>query len=369
MSSSDRHRPVIVVEDDHFLRMFRVILDPDAPAEMRAALIDFMAHDEPDFAGWLDRMRGRLPTLWPARVVMANSTEEFAQLLPQATVAIVEGFAIGAAQLATAPHLRAVQKYGSLARGIDVEACSARGVEVLTIRRRANIQCAEHIFALMLALARKIHLYANRLTPEQLAERGHQLRPFDRRFTPNGNWARVPGLRALNGSTIGIIGLGEIGREVAVRAHAFGMRILYHQRARLPPEDERSHAATYATLDELLGQSDWVVPQIPGRPATRHFLDAARLARLKQGAMIVNVSRADLIDRDALIAALASGHVGGVGFDPPYWSPGRPDDALMRFDNVVITPHFGGSPRQNALDDFVEMLCGMEQAINGRKLS
>lgn len=367
MSSHDQRRPVVVVEDDHFLRMFRVILDPDAPAEMVDAVCDFMAHDEPDFQGWMDRLRSSLVGLWPARVVMVHSTEELARRLPEADIVVVEGEEIGAPQLAAAPHLKAVQKYGSLTRGIDVDACQARGIDVLTIRRRANIQCAEHIFALMLALSRKIHLYANRLTPEQLAERGHELRPFDRRFTPNGNWARVPGLRALNGSTIGIIGLGEIGREVASRANAFGMRVIYHQRTRLSPEVERAFAAAYASLNDLLAASDWIVPQIPGTPATRGFLDGPRLARIKPGAMIVNVSRADLIDREALIAALASGQLGGIGMDPPYWSPGRADDELMRFDNVVITPHFGGSPRRNALEDFEDMMSGIAAVLQRKE--
>ena len=83
--------------------------------------------------------------------------------------------------------------------------------------------------------------------------------------------------------------------------------------------------------------------------------------------MIVNVSRADLIDRDALIAALACGHLGGVGLDPPYQSPGRADDELTLLDTVVITPHFGGSPRQNALYDFEDMLTGIAAVMQRRK--
>jgi phosphoglycerate dehydrogenase-like enzyme len=367
MSSQNQERPKVIVEDDHFLRMFRVILDPDAPAEMVEAVCDFMVHDEPDFRGWMRRLRARLDGLWPAHVVMVHSHEELTQHLPSADVAVVEGERIGKEEIALAPKLKAIQKYGSLTRGVDVAACRARSIDVLTIRRRANIQCAEHIFALMLSLSRKIHTYANCLTPEQFAERGNMLRPFDRRFTPNGNWARIPGLRALNESTIGIIGLGEIGREVAIRANAFGMRVLYHQRTQLPAEEERRYAATYASLSDLLGASDWVVPQIPGTPETRGLIDATRLAQMKRGAMIVNVSRADLIDRDALISALASGHLGGVGLDPPYWSPGRTDDELMQFENVVITPHFGGSPRQNALADFEEMMMGIASVLQRRR--
>lgn len=367
MSSQNKQRPTVLVEDDHFLRMFRVILDPDAPAEMVEAVRDFMAHDEPDFMGWMQHLRARLDGLWPARVVMVHSREELLQSLPLADIAVVEGERIGKEEIALASNLKAIQKYGSLTRGVDVDACRERSIDVLTIRRRANIQCAEHIFALMLSLSRKIHSYANCLTPEQFAARGNILRPFDRRFTPNGNWARVPGLRALNESTIGIIGLGEIGREVAIRANAFGMRVLYHQRTQLSAEDERRYAATYVPLTDLLGASEWIVPQIPGTSETRGFIDATRLAQMKRGGMIVNVSRADLIDRDALISALASGHLGGIGLDPPYWSPGRTNDELMKFENVVITPHFGGSPRQNALADFEEMTMGIASVLQRRR--
>lgn len=355
-------RPVILVEDDVFLRLFQVILDPEAPVAMIAAFADFMAHDEPDFAGWCDGVRARSAGLFPARVVLFASDDEFRAAMPSADALVVEGQQVGAVELSAAPRLRMIQKYGVMLRNLDMRACAVRGVEVLTIRRRANIQCAEHIFALMLSLARKIHSYQGKLSAEQLASLGHTLRPFDRTYTPNGNWARVPGLRALNESTIGIIGMGEIGREVATRANAFGMRVIYHQRTRHQPGLEQVLGVSYAPLEQLLAQSDWVIPQIPGSPATRHFLGRERLRLLKPGACIVNVSRADIIDREALIDELRSGHIGGLGLDPPYQSPGRDDDELLEFPNVVITPHFGGSPRQNALKDFEDMVVGMARA-------
>ena len=360
---TSRERPLIVVEDDPFLRLIPVILDPDTAPDMIAAFADFMAHDEPDFIGWCARLREAVHGLWPARVVVVESVDEMRSALPQATIAIVESMPFGASELAAAPRLRCVQKYGALARNVDTAACAARGVKVLTIRRRANLACAEHAFALILALARKIHDYANVLSPRALATRGHTLKPFGREHTPNGNWARIPGLVSLHGSTIGIIGLGEIGREVATRARAFEMRVLYHQRTRLDPAEEQTLSATYCDLDALLAQSDWIVPQLPASPATRHLLDAARLARVKPGAVIVNVSRPDVMERVAVIAALKSGRLGGLGLDPPYEAPGREDDELQHLPNVIVTPHFAGSPRQNGLDDFDEMIRGMAREI------
>src|SRR5262249_59930809 len=112
------------------------------------------------------------------------------------------------------------------------------GIKVLTIRRRANIACAELAIALMLTLAKKLHRLAGRISVEQLREIGYAYKPFDRRHTPNSNWPRISGLRVLNGATVGIIGLGDIGRGIAIRAAQFGMRILYYQRTP-PPTAER----------------------------------------------------------------------------------------------------------------------------------
>jgi phosphoglycerate dehydrogenase-like enzyme len=167
----------------------------------------------------------------------------------------------------------------------------------------------------------------------------------------------------LNGSTIGIIGLGEIGREIALRATAFGMNILYFQRTRLPPGEEATLGVSYRPLHALLAQSDWVVPQLPGDPSTRHFIDRGRLALMKPGACLINVSRAEVVERDALIAALGSGHLGGFALDPPYEVPGRPDDELLAFDNVILTPHMAGSPRSNGLRDIEDVITGIAQTV------
>ena len=133
--------------------------------------------------------------------------------------------------------------------------------------------CAEHAFALILTLARRIHCINGLNSIEQLSAASFPYKPFDRRHVPGGNWGRIAGTRSLNGSTIGIIGLGEIGREIALRAAAFGMNILYFQRTRLPSSEEETLCVSYRPLHALLAESDWVVPQLPGDPSTQHFID------------------------------------------------------------------------------------------------
>jgi phosphoglycerate dehydrogenase-like enzyme len=208
----------------------------------------------------------------------------------------------------------------------------------------------------MLTLAKKLHRLAGRISVEQLDELGYAYKPFDRRHTPNSNWPRISGLRMPNESTLGIIGLGEIGREIALRAAAFGMRTLYYQRTRLPEAEERELQATYVPFERLLADSDWVVPQLPSAPATKNFISRAQFARMKPGAFLINVSRADVVDRAALIEALKSGRLGGFALDPLYEEPGRSDDELLGFENVVLSPHIAAQPRFNALDDLADMM-------------
>jgi phosphoglycerate dehydrogenase-like enzyme len=98
------------------------------------------------------------------------------------------------------------------------------------------------------------------------------------------------------------------------------------------------------------------VPQLPSAPATRGFIGRAQFARMKAGACLVNVSRADIVERAALLEALESGRLGGFALDPLYEEPGRGDDELLRFDNVVLSPHIAAQPRFNALDDLAEMM-------------
>jgi glyoxylate reductase len=355
----DEAEPVIVVEDDVFTRLIQVVLDPRTPAERVDAFRAFMAHDEPDFEGWCDRVRAAVPQLVPSRVILVETQDELRAALPAARCVVIESLTIGSEELALAPGLRIVQKFGTVLRTIDVDACAARGVLVRTQRRRANVACAEWVMMAMLALSRKLKRIGGRISPEQLAEVGYSAKAFPAGHTARNNWGRIPGLRILYGSTMGLIGFGEIGREVALRAAAFGMRLLYTQRSPAPAHDEAAFGVAYAPLDELLARSDFVSIQLPFNDGTRNYLDRARLERLKAGAFLVNVARAELIEREGLLAALRAGRLGGFALDPLYEAPGRSDDELLTFDNVILTPHIGAQPRFNALDDLADIITAL----------
>jgi phosphoglycerate dehydrogenase-like enzyme len=354
---------VLVVEDDPFLRVAGLLLDPNTSAERYAAFADFFAHDEPDFAGYVAGVRERVGALYPAEVRIVSTQNELRAALPGAGALIVEGLTVGAEELAAGSDLKVVQKFGALPRNINEAACAAKGVRVLTLRRRVNCACAEMAFALMLTLAKKLNRVLGRISVEQLAEAGYVYKPFDRRHTPNSNWPRISGVRILYGSTIGIVGLGEIGCEIALRAKAFGMRTLYYQRTPLQEAQERALDATYAPLASLLAASDWVVPVLPSSPATRGLIGRDELAQMKPAAMLVNIARADVVDRAALIEALRTKRLGGFALDPLYEAPGKSDDELLTFPNVAISPHLAAQPRFNALSDLSDLCTGLAHAI------
>ncbi len=365
MNSSPR--PIFVVENDTFLRLIQVVLDPNVPAERIEAFAHFCKHDLPDFAGWCEGVRDQVPNLYPADVRLVDDQAQLLSNIPGAQVAVVEELSVGQKELAAAGNaLRIVQKYGATTRNIDHAACANAGIQVLTVRRRANISTAEQGLALMLALARQINQNANLISEEQLRAAGYSPTRYDRAHTPNGNWARIPGLVTLYRRQLGIVGLGEIGRELALRAVALGMRTVYSQRTRLAVEVERQYQATYVSLDELLATSDCVSLHLPGSPETRNFIGHRELGIIKPGAFLINVSQPQLVDREALRQALVSRRLGGYGLDNFYEEPGDANDPLIKFRNVIITPHLGGSPRSNSLDDIEELLVNLAKNLKQR---
>lgn len=348
----------IVVEEDHFLKVIPVVLDPAVAEPHRQAVVEFFAHDEPDFPGWCDRLRHKLPGLYPAEVVFAADEADLAAKMADADGIIVESLRVDAASLAGASRLAVVHKYGTITTNIDLAACASRGVAVRTLRRVVNIAVAEQACALMLALAKRIGELNGRVEETALRQAGYRVRPRQPRYTGYSNFAGITGLKTLFGASLGIIGLGEVGREIARRARGFEMEIGYFQRTPLETSAERELGVRYLPLDDLLAWSDYVVVQLPSNAQTRGMIGKAALGRMKAGAVLVDVARPELIDHDALIAALKAQRLGGLGLDVLYTEPCDPAEPLLgcRGGNVILMPHTAVAGRANALRD-VETLC------------
>ena len=147
----------------------------------------------------------------------------------------------------------------------------------------------------------------------------------------------------IGGKQLGIIGMGRIGQAVAHRARAFGLDVVYHNRHRLPPSIESMFGARYEPdLEQLIAQSDIITLHCPAGSSTHHLINAARLREMKPSAFLINTARGDLIDEEALIAALASGEIAGAGLDVFANEP-RVDPRLLALPNVIALPHLGSA--------------------------
>jgi phosphoglycerate dehydrogenase-like enzyme len=267
----------------------------------------------------------------------------------------VEGVAVTAEVLASAPALRLIQKHGEDCRNIDLVAARRGGVSVAVLRRMANAAVAEHTLLLMLAVAR-------RLPAAQAATRAPAAR--GPRESSHYNWARLPGVTSLGGRTLGLVGLGEVGRAVARRASALGMRLLYTQRRRLSPALERALGAEFRPLAALLAGSDVVSLHVPLTDETRHLIDRATIARMRRGAILVNTARGGLVDELALGAAVRAGHLAGAGLDVRAEEP-PPVPGLAALPTVVATPHVAAGSGAELVRDARAVLTNIRRVRRG----
>lgn len=181
-------------------------------------------------------------------------------------------------------------------------------------------------------------------------------------------WAPTAMLgRKLGGKTLGIVGMGRIGQAVAHRARAFGLEIAYHNRKRLPEAIERMFAARWVeSIDDLVTQADILTLHCPATPGNHHLIDERRLSLMKQGASLINTARGDLVDQEALIAALESGHLAGAGLDV-YPDEPNVDERLIRHPNVMTLPHIGSATREGREDSGHKVIANIRMWADGHR--
>jgi phosphoglycerate dehydrogenase-like enzyme len=266
---------------------------------------------------------------------------ELRSLLADAEALIVHHRSASLEVIEAAPRLRFIQKYGGRRDGIDTEAARRWGIVVALMPLPGAIAVAEHAMALVLACAKKIipahHLTATGayrdlgIQPAVTTERSHGFQ-----------WMKIAGVEELYGQTMGIFGFGDIGNEVARRAQAFGMRVIYHKRTPLPADLEQELAVTYASKDDLLRESDFLVLTSPLTPETEKAIGERELSSMKATAYLINVSRGGVIDEPALVTALQAHRLAGAGLDVFVQEPIPYDHPLLALDNVILTPHIAG---------------------------
>jgi glyoxylate reductase len=277
------------------------------------------------------------------------SADELARRLGDADGALVTGGdRIDAPLLAACPRLKVVSNIAVGFNNIDLTACTEHGVAATNTPDVLNEATADHAWALLLAAARR------------LGEAERWLRA--------GRWKRwefeaLMGVE-LFGKTLGIVGLGRIGRAIARRAAGFSMRVLYHNRTRLAPELEGG--AEYRTLDALLAEADHVIVVVPYSAATHHLIGARELALMKPTAVLVNIARGGVVDDAALIAALRAGRLFAAGLDVFENEPAL-DPGFLALENAVLSPHIASSTRETRAAMAQLAIRNLEDVLAGRR--
>ena len=242
---------------------------------------------------------------------------------------------------AAGPSLQLVQLCSARRDRVDLEAARARGVPVALMPQRGCIAVAEQTLLLMLGVSKKVVRAHEATVGGEYRERGVEpIRTEERRH--RFQWMQLPGIFELHGRTLGLVGFGEIATEVARRARAFGMEVVYFSRRRLPAAIEAEEGVSFRRLPALLGESDFVSLHVPLSNETERLIDAAALARMKPEAYLVNTCRGGVVDEDALVEALSSGRIAGAGLDVFLHEPVPHDHPMLRLDNVLLAPHLGG---------------------------
>jgi phosphoglycerate dehydrogenase-like enzyme len=247
---------------------------------------------------------------------------------------------VDAELIASAPKLKLILRLGSMAYDIDAEAARAAGVIVCRYPDAGTIAVAEHCILQMLALGKKLR-EVERVALEASAQWGEPQQTDEDTFAYN--WSGREGIDRVLDRTVGILGMGEIGAELARRLATWGCVTLYTKRRRLPEAVERELSITYADADTLLAESDYLVCLLPYLPDTVNYLNSERIARLKTGAFVMSCGSGGTFDEEVLAGALQAGKIGGVAVDSHGWEPLRADNPLLLLAragaNVLLTPH------------------------------
>lgn len=252
--------------------------------------------------------------------------------------------------IAAAPALKAICNFAVGYNNIDLAACSRAGVMATNTPGVLDDTTADLAWALLMATARRL--------------------PAAERWLRNGEWQGWQFIQWLGSdvhhATLGILGMGRIGQAVARRALGFDMKVIYHNRTRLPADKEDACRARFVDRDTLLRESDFLVLLLPYSPESHHTIGAAELALMKPTAHLINVARGGIVDDEALISALRQRRLAGAGIDvfegEPKYNPG-----FLELDNVALTPHIGSSSRATRMAMAMRAADNLIAALSGQR--
>jgi phosphoglycerate dehydrogenase-like enzyme len=262
------------------------------------------------------------------------------------------GAGVNREMIASAPLLKMIVRLGSLTHDIDLQAAREAGVLVCAQAQRTSVMVAEHCVMQMLVLARRLRQVERAALSGTEGVRSK--RTDENTFAYN--WTRQSDLGGVYGRTVGILGFGETGAELARRLRGWSCRVIYHRRHRLPPEVESDLGIEYREQEQILAEADYLVNLLPYSPETDLALGRTEFGRMKPGSSVVSCGSGSVIDEAALAEAVRSGHLAGAALDTYEWEPVRLDNPLLqlasadRDANVLLTPHVAaGAPPTGSL--------------------
>jgi len=260
--------------------------------------------------------------------------------------------AVDAELLEACPAVKVVSNQAVGFDNVDVAACTARGVPVGNTPDVLTETTADLAFALILAAARR------------LAEMVEWVKQD--RWTPERGMLENLG-KDVHHATLGIIGMGRIGREVARRAGGFNMTVLYHDLKR-DPQAEQQFGARYTDKETLLSQSDFVSLHLPLSTETRHYIGQNELKLMKPSSMLINSARGQIVDQAALLDALKNGRIAGAGLDVTDPEPIRSNSPLLALPQVTVLPHIGSATRETRAKMAERAARNLIRALNGQPM-
>ena len=258
------------------------------------------------------------------QIVLVNTPEAY-ERLNDADCMVMRVFKAPREVLERNPRLKLLCRWGVGYDTVDIACAGERGIMVTNTPGANAYSVSELAVMLMLAVGRNLM--------------------FHNRSIQSGVWSRTmftDNAVTLNAKKVGIIGGGNIGRQVARKVQAFGAQVQYHDLFRLKPEMERDYAMTYVSLEELVSTSDVISLHVPLTEENHHMLDAGMIAKMKKNAILINTARGGLVDDKALVAAIDEGRLMGAGLDCVEDDPLPAGHPLLNHPNIVITPHIGG---------------------------
>lgn len=357
---------VVFAEEDALFRLMEMGLRRTLTPEGEKTLRYFFGEEFSAPLKTLTTMADRLDLPRDIEVTVCQDETILEQTLTYADFVVLEASTLDKARVeACHTKTRLIQQFGRSYGNIDISTARRLNIPVANLARLSSQSSADHITALILALARNL-IQAHRSVVER---RDSSVPPVFAKDPPRNkfNWTQIHGFKVLSHSTIGFIGLGENSGFVAKRMRDMGMRVLYYKRNRLSPEEESKFGGvSYALLDELLAQSDFVSLHIPYGKNTEKFAGREFLTKMKRGAYLINSARGGILDEVALYESLKSGHLAGAALDVYRYEPVPPDTPLLELENVLWTPHVSGGEPEYMINESEAVLTNIADIVHGR---